>query len=139
MESAAVASLIAFMVGWLGYKEINPQDLKMFFKRTAINSSMVMFMIAVANVFGWVVIHEEIPQMLAGLITSATSHPFVFLLIVNAALLFVGMLIDGIVAIILVTPILLPIAMNSYEIDPFQFGVAVSLNLVLGLLTPPSV
>lgn len=136
-ESAAVASLIAFLVGWLGYREINPQDLAKLFKRTAINSSMVVFMIAGANVFGWVVIYEAIPQMLAGLITSATSDPFVFLLIVNAALLFVGMLIDGIAAIILVTPILLPIAMNSYGIDPFQFGVVVSLNLVLGLLTPP--
>ena len=136
-ESAAVASLIAFGVGWVIYREISPRDLSKLFVRTATNSSLVIFMIAAANVFGWVVIYEELPQKLALFISSVTSDPFVFLLIVNACLLFVGMLIDGIAALILVTPILLPIAMNNYDIDPFQFGVVISLNLVLGLLTPP--
>jgi tripartite ATP-independent transporter DctM subunit len=136
-ESAAVASLIAFLIGWIGYKELSLSDLFELFRRTAINSSMVIFMIAAANVFGWVVIYEAIPQKLALLITSITQNPFVFLLIVNCVLLFVGMLIDGIAAIILIAPILLPIAMNNYDIDPYQFGVVMSLNLVLGLLTPP--
>lgn len=136
-ESAAVASLIAFGVGWLVYREIKPGGLGALFVRTAINSSLVIFMIAAANVFGWVVVYEELPQKLAAFIATVTSDPFVFLLIVNLCLLFVGMLIDGIAALILVTPILLPIAMNSYDIDPFQFGVVISLNLVLGLLTPP--
>lgn len=136
-ESAAVASLIAFLIGWIGYKELSLSCLFDLFRRTAINSSMVIFMIAAANVFGWVVIYEAIPQKLALLITSITQNPFVFLLIVNCVLLFVGMLIDGIAAIILIAPILLPIAMNNYDIDPYQFGVVMSLNLVLGLLTPP--
>lgn len=136
-ESAAVASLIAFGVGWLVYREISPRDMGKLFVRTATNSSLVIFMIAAANVFGWVVIYEELPQKLALFISSVTSDPFTFLLIVNACLLFVGMLIDGIAALILVTPILLPIAMNNYDIDPFQFGVVICLNLVLGLLTPP--
>lgn len=136
-ESAAIASLIAFAIGWLVYREITPRDLGAMFIRTATNSSLVIFMIAAANVFGWVVIYEELPQTLAAFISTVTSDPFTFLLIVNLCLLFVGMLIDGIAALILVTPILLPIAMNTYDIDPFQFGVVISLNLVLGLLTPP--
>lgn len=136
-ESAAVASLIAFLVGWLVYGEIKLSKLGEMFGRTARNASMVIFMIAAANVFGWVIIYEALPQKLAALITSITDDPFTFLLIVNLVLLCVGMLIDGIAAIILVTPILLPIAMNNYDIDPFQFGVVMSLNLVLGLLTPP--
>jgi tripartite ATP-independent transporter DctM subunit len=136
-ESAAVASLIAFAIGWLVYREITPRDLGAMFMRTATNSSLVIFMIAAANVFGWVVIYEELPQKLAAFISTVTSDPFTFLLIVNLCLLFVGMLIDGIAALILVTPILLPIAMNTYDIDPYQFGVVISLNLVLGLLTPP--
>ncbi|WP_298936828.1 TRAP transporter large permease [uncultured Ruegeria sp.] len=136
-ESAAIASLIAFLVGWLIYGELKPQNLGEMFKRTASNASMILFMIAAASVFGWVIIYEEIPQHLAGLITSVTSDPFMFLLIVNAALLLVGMVIDGIAAIILITPILLPIAIGSYDISPYQFGVVVCLNLVLGLLTPP--
>lgn len=136
-ESAAIASLIAFLVGWIFYRELKPSHLGDMFKRTAANASMIIFMIAAANVFGWVIIYEELPQKLAALITSVTSNPFLFLLIVNAALLLVGMVIDGIAAIILVTPILLPIAMGSYDISPYQFGVVVCLNLVLGLLTPP--
>ncbi|MEM9106489.1 MAG: TRAP transporter large permease [Pseudomonadota bacterium] len=136
-ESAAIASLIAFLVGWLVYGELQPKNFGEIFKRTAANASMILFMIAAASVFGWVIIYEQLPQKLAGLITSVTSDPFLFLLIVNAALLLVGMVIDGIAAIILITPILLPIAMGSYDISPYQFGVVVSLNLVLGLLTPP--
>ena len=136
-ESAAIASLIAFLIGWLGYREIAPAKLGQLFARTAKNASMVIFMIAAANVFGWVIMYEALPQKLAALVTAITSDPFTFLLIVNLVLLAVGMLIDGIAALILVTPILLPIAMNNYDIDPFHFGVVMSLNLVLGLLTPP--
>ncbi|WP_170345464.1 TRAP transporter large permease [Ruegeria atlantica] len=136
-ESAAIASLIAFLVGWMVYGDLKPSNLAQMFKRTAANASMILFMIAAASVFGWVIIYEEIPQQLAGLITSVTSDPFVFLLIVNLALLLVGMVIDGIAAIILITPILLPIATGSYDISPYQFGIVACLNLVLGLLTPP--
>ena len=136
-ESAAVASMIAFIVGWIIYREIAPGNLMKLFKRTAINASAVIFMIAGANVFGWVIIYEEIPQRLAALLITVTANPFLFLLLVNAALLLVGMVIDGIAAIILITPIVLPIAMTSYDINPFHFGVVISLNLVLGLLTPP--
>ena len=136
-ESAAVASLIAFLVGWLVYRDLNPRTLIDMFKRTATNASMILFMIAAASVFGWVIIYEELPQKLASLLESLTTDPFVFLLVINAALLLVGMIIDGIAAIILITPILLPIATGSYDISPYQFGIVVCLNLVLGLLTPP--
>ena len=136
-ESAAIASLIAFLIGWLIYGELKPRALFAMFQRTAVNASMIIFMIAAANVFGWVIIYEALPQKLAALITSITSDPFLFLLIVNLILLFVGMLIDGIAAVILISPILLPIATNDYDISPYQFGVVMCLNLVLGLLTPP--
>lgn len=136
-ESAAIASLVAFLVGWIVYRELKPAALFEMFKRTAINASMIIFMIAAANVFGWVVIYEALPQKLAALITTITDNPFIFLLVVNLILLFVGMVIDGIAAVILITPILLPIAMSSYDISPYQFGVVICLNLVLGLLTPP--
>lgn len=136
-ESAAIASLIAFFIGWQIYKELKPNQLLDIFKRTATNAAMIIFMIAAANVFGWVIVYEEIPQKIAQFMTQITQDPFVFLLIVNLLLLCVGMLIDGIAAVILITPILLPIAMQSYQIDPFQFGVVICLNLTLGLLTPP--
>lgn len=136
-ESAAIASLIAFLIGWLVYGELKPSAFIDMFRRIAVNSSMIIFMIAAANVFGWVIIYEALPQKLAALITSVTSDPLLFLLIVNLVLLFVGMVIDGIAAIILISPILLPIAMNDFNISPYQFGVVMCLNLTLGLLTPP--
>lgn len=136
-ESAAIASVIAFLLGKFVYRHLKVSDLGTVFVRTARNSALVIFMIATANVFGWVIIYEAIPQKLAALITVITADPFMFLLIVNGVLLMVGMLIDGIAAIILVTPILLPIAMVSYGISPYQFGVVISINLILGLLTPP--
>lgn len=136
-ESAAVASFVAFLIACFSKRQLSFVWVFDLFRRTAINSGMVIFMIAAANVFGWVIVYEALPQKLANSITLLTDNPFVFLLIVNLILLLVGMLIDGIAAIILVTPILLPIATSSYDIDPFQFGVVICLNLVLGLLTPP--
>ncbi|MEM9633331.1 MAG: TRAP transporter large permease [Pseudomonadota bacterium] len=136
-ESAAVASLVAFVIGTLVYKDLKLSRLGQLFVRTAKNSSLVIFLIATANVFGWVIIYEAIPQKLAAQITTITSDPFVFLLIVNCVLFFIGMVLDGIAALILIVPILLPIAQTNYNIDPFQFGVIICLNLVLGLLTPP--
>ena len=82
-ESAAVASLIAFLIGWLIYREIKPAKLGVLFARTARNASMVIFMIAAANVFGWVIIYEALPQKLAVLIVTITSDPFIFLHIVS--------------------------------------------------------
>ncbi|MEQ8366550.1 MAG: TRAP transporter large permease [Roseicyclus sp.] len=136
-ESAAVASVVALLLGTLVYRELKLGDLWPAFKRTAQNAALVILMIATANVFGWVVIYEAIPQKLAALLITITENPFLFLLIVNLCLLIIGMLIDGIAAVILITPILLPIAMNDYDISPYQFGVVISINLILGLLTPP--
>ncbi len=136
-ESASVAFMIAFLVGWLVYKELEPKNMFKLFRRTAVNASMIIFMIAAANVFGWVIIYEALPQKLAVFITEITKDPFIFLLIVNAILLIVGMIIDGIAAVILITPILLPIAMGDFGISAYQFGVVICLNLALGLLTPP--
>lgn len=136
-ESAAVASVVAFLIGFAIYGELDMRRFIAMFLRVAVNSSLVIFLIATANVFGWVVIYEALPQRLTALITEATQSPFVFLLIVNLVLLFVGMVIDGIAALILIVPLLLPMAVEVYGIHPIQFGLVVCLNLVLGLLTPP--
>ena len=136
-ESAAVASVAAFLLGWRVYRALSLGALPAILLRTGLNASMVVFIVAAANVFGWVIVYEQVPQSLADRLTDLTSNPIVFLLIVNLALLVVGMIIDGVAALILVVPILLPIAVQQYGIDPYQFGVIVCINLVLGLLTPP--
>jgi tripartite ATP-independent transporter DctM subunit len=136
-ESAALGSVAAFLIGRFVYKDLKTSRLLEIFSSTALTSAMVLFLIATANVFGWVIVFEKIPQLLAAWLTGLTSDPFVFLLLVNIAMLLVGMVIDGIAALILIVPLLLPVAISVYGISPFHFGVIVCINVVLGLLTPP--
>ncbi len=136
-ESAALASLGALLVGRFVYKELRFSHLPEVLKRTALNSGMVIILISAAGVFGWVLVYEHIPQNVATWIVQQTADPFIFLLMVIAALLIVGMILDGIAALILVVPILLPVAQAEFGISPYQFGVVVCLTLVMGLLTPP--
>ncbi len=136
-ESAALASVTALIVGKYIYRELKFSDLGELLKRTAINSSLVIFLIATANVFGWIIIYEKVPQTITAWLTELTQDPLYFMLLVNLVLICVGMVIDGIAALIIVVPILLPIATGVYNIDPISFGVIVCINLVLGLLTPP--
>ncbi|CAH1042237.1 TRAP transporter large permease [Halomonas sp. TD01] len=136
-ESAALASLAALLIGRFVYRDLTFARLPDILQRTAFNAGLVIMLIAAAGVFGWVIIYEQLPQMAAAWIASLTADPFIFMLLVIGVLLLVGMIIDGIAALILVVPILLPIATQQFGITPYQFGVVVSLTLVLGLLTPP--
>lgn len=136
-ESAAAAALAAVVIGRFVHGELDLRELPEILLATALNSTIVLFLIATANVFGWVIIFEEVPQRLTLWMTELSSDPFVFLLLVNVALLLVGMVIDSLAALIIVVPLLLPIAQSNYGIDPFHFGVVVCINLVLGILTPP--
>jgi len=136
-ESAAAAALAALIIGRFVHRELDLRQLPEILLQTAINSTTVLFLIATANVFGWVIIFEEVPQRLTAWLTELSSDPFVFMLLVNAALLIIGAFIDSIAALILVVPLLLPIAQSNYGIDPYHFGVVVCINLVLGILTPP--
>ena len=136
-ESAAVACLAAAIVGGLVYRELDPRRIPALLLRTALNASVVLFLVAAASVFGWVIVFEGLPQRLAGWLQGLTADPATFLLAVMAFLLLVGMIVDGIAAMILLVPILLPIATGVYGIDPVHFGVVMAVNLVLGLVTPP--
>lgn len=136
-ESAAAAAFAALLIGRFAHKELDLREFPDILLRTAVNSTMVLFLIATANVFGWVIIFEEVPQRMAVWLTGLSGDPFVFMLLVNVGLLALGAFIDSIAALIVVVPILLPIAQANYGIDPFHFGVVVCINLVLGILTPP--
>ncbi|MBA4501333.1 TRAP transporter large permease [Marinobacterium marinum] len=136
-ESAALASLAALLIGKYIYKDLKFSHLPEILRRTALNAGMVIMLISAAGVFGWVVVYEQIPQAAAAWIAQQTSDPFMFMLMVVGVLILVGMVIDGIAALILVVPILLPIAQQQFDISAYQFGVVVCLTLVTGLLTPP--
>ena len=136
-EAAALGVAAALAVGTLGYREIRFRRMLPMMVRVAINSTVVLILIAAATVFGWVIVFEQIPQQLAALIQEITQSPFLFMLLVMLSLLLIGTVIDGIAALIIIVPILLPIAQNVYGIDPFHFGVVICINLTLGILTPP--
>lgn len=136
-ESAAAAAFAALIIGRFLHRELDLRELPGILLSTAKNSTLVLFLIAAANVFGWIITYEEVPQQLTLWLTGISSDPFVFMLLVTALLLLIGAFIDSIAALIIIVPLLLPIAVNNYGIDPFHFGVVVCINLVLGILTPP--
>lgn len=136
-EAAAIASVMAAAIGLFVYREMDLSDIWPAFMRAAASSAVVLFLIAAAGLFSWVITFANIPALVAAWVQSLTSSPIVFLLLINLLLLFLGMITDPIPAIILVVPVFLPVATGVYGIDPFQFGVIVCLNLTAGLLTPP--
>jgi TRAP-type transport system large permease protein len=136
-EAAAVGALMAVLVGIVAHNEIRFARIGDMLLRVAVNSAVVLALVAAAGVFGWVIVFEKIPQQLALLLQQITTDPFTFMLLVTALLLAVGTVIDGIAALILLVPILLPVATQVYGINPYHFGVVMCINLTLGLLTPP--
>lgn len=136
-ESAAIACLMAIGVGLFVYREMHVADILPAFVSAARSSAVVLFLIAAAQVFSWVITFENIPAMVAAWMQEMTASPVAFFLMLNVLLLLLGMITDPIPAIILIVPVFLPVATGVYGIDPFQFGVVVCLNLTLGLLTPP--
>lgn len=136
-ESAAAAIVVALVFGAFVFRELPLKSLPKIIDRTVTNSAVVLFLILAAKIFGWVLTFNQIPQHVADFIVSLTDNPTVFLLLIVVFLSAVGMFLDGIAALIILTPILLPVATGHYGIDPIQFGVVMGLTLVLGLLTPP--
>ncbi|WP_102346417.1 TRAP transporter large permease [Bacillus sp. Marseille-P3661] len=135
-ESSAVAALIALIVGKFFYRELEWKKIPEMLEKTAINSAIVTFMIAMAYIFGWVLTHERIPQTIGDFLISMTESPIVFLLLLNVLFFFIGMVMEGIAALIILTPVLLPAAVN-FGIDPVHFGIIICINLTIGLITPP--
>ena len=97
----------------------------------------MLILIASAKVFGWVLTYYHVPQAIAGALQIMTTDPTVFMLLVFAFCLVVGAFLDGIAAMIILVPILLPVATGVYEVNPVHFGVVVCMTFAIGLLTPP--
>ncbi|WP_353474720.1 TRAP transporter large permease [Salipiger sp. H15] len=135
-EAACVALFTTLFVTMCIYRELKPRDLPRIFLRAISLSATVLIIIATASVFTWIIATQGFPAMLKGWLTGVTDNPIVFLLIVNLLLLVVGMFMESISAVLILLPILLPMA-QSYGINPVQFGVITALNLSIGLITPP--
>lgn len=134
-ESAAIACVIAFIIG-VAYRELKLKNLPTMLVNTVVNTATISFLIVMANLFGFIIAFEQIPQLVAESMLNLSDNPLVFLLLVNIFLLLIGTVLDGIAALIIIIPVMLPL-LATYQIDPVHFGVIVCINLTIGLLTPP--
>lgn len=133
-EAAAVAVIYSFVIGFFVYREIRLADLPAMFVRAGVISAVVMVLIGTSTTFGIVISFEQAAVRLGSLVEPLGV--FGFILVVNVVFLFTGMFLDMYPAILILAPVFAPVA-DSLGIHPFQFGMIVIINLVIGLITPP--
>ncbi|MCT7664493.1 TRAP transporter large permease [Shinella kummerowiae] len=136
-EAAAMGVVAAILVGRFVTGDLRLKQLPGMFVKSGVLSAGILFLIAAAAVFSWVLVYGMVPQHVAEWIQTIAKDPVTFMLLVNVILLVIGTVIDGAPGLIMTVPILLPIATEVYGIDPVHFGVVAVLNLVLGFLSPP--
>ena len=135
-EAAMVAVFYAIIIGFFVYRELKLHMLPKIFYDSAVTTASLMVLVGFANVFAWILTSEEIPVMITTAMLDLSSNPAVYILLVNLLLVFVGMFMETIAALMILMPILLKPAI-SLGIDPIQFSIMCVLNLVIGLTTPP--
>lgn len=135
-ETAVVASLYAAIVGLVVYRELPLRRIPGIIVNSAISSAGILVLVGTANVFGWILVAERIPQMLADGVLSITDNKILVILLINVLLLFVGMFMETIAALIILFVPLQALAV-AVGIDPLHFAVFAVLNLMIGLTTPP--
>jgi C4-dicarboxylate transporter DctM subunit len=135
-EASAVAVVYALVVGLFVYRSVSWRDLSKVLHRSVVSTAVIMFIIANAGVFGFLLNRTGIPAAFGAWLGDVFSSPVLFLLGVNAALFVVGMFIETSASIVVLAPLLLPVAIQ-FGIDPAHFGVLMVVNLALGMVTPP--
>ena len=135
-EASAVAVFYALVVGVVIYREIKLVDLAHILRRSVMSSAVIMFIIANAGLFAFLITRAGVPDAIGHWLQAVLQSPMLFLLGVNAALFLIGMFIETSAAIIVLAPILAPVAVH-FGIDPVHFGLVMVVNLALGMITPP--
>ncbi len=135
-EAAGVAALYSFLLGTLYYRELKIRHIPAIILEVATTTGMVALMIATASALGWLFANQGVPARIGAALLSVTQNPLIIMLLINLLLLFVGTWLDLSPAVIIFTPILLPIV-QQLGIDPVHFGVIMVVNLAIGLFTPP--
>ena len=135
-EAAAIAVLYAFVLTTVVYREMTWRDLLEQLRGTALDTATLMFIIALTSAFGVIMLRLGLPQALAGLVTSLSEDPTIVMFLFLIVWLLVGCFMAQTPAIIILTPILMPIA-EQVGLDPIHFGVVMALSLTVGLMTPP--
>lgn len=135
-EAAVVASLYAFILGFFVFRDLKFHQIHQVLWDTAQHSVRVLFIIAVASSYAWALTLMHVPQKVIALFGNLTSEPILVLLIINVLLLLLGCFMETISIMLLTVPILLPVIIEI-GMDPVHFGVMMTLNLMIGQLTPP--
>ena len=135
-EAAGVACVYSTFVGVVIYRKLNFKNLLDVLLTAGLESGMVMLLIAMSEPFAWIVAVDQIPQLLIEWLSALTISPWLTLLLINIFLLLLGIPMETAPALVIVTPVLAPIAAHL-GIDPVHLGIVICLNLVLGLITPP--
>ncbi len=135
-EAAVVAAVYGALVGFIIYRELKLRDLPRIFAKAAISTSTVMLLIATANIFGWILTAERVPQNVAAYLVSLTSSPLILYSLILVCLLMVGTFMETSASLIILTPVFLPVIIQ-FGIDPVHFGVVMVTALAIGMLTPP--
>lgn len=135
-EAAAVASVYALILGLFVYRSLTVRQLPSVFLRVAETTGVILFIIAAAALFGWILAAEQIPQRLAAFFLSITNNYYLLLVFINILLLILGTFMETIAIIIIVVPVLMPLV-TSLGMDPIHFGVMVTVNMAIGANTPP--
>ena len=135
-EAAAVSAIWALFVSLFIYKDIRIKDLGDVFFESAKTSAMILFIIANASMFAYFLTLEQVPQMLTDLVVNMHLNKIMFLVAVNIILLIAGNFMEPSSIIMIMVPLLLPVA-TMLGIDPIHFGVIITINMELGMLTPP--
>ena len=135
-EASAVAVLYALILAMV-YKEVKIQDIPDILVSSVKTTGIVMLLVATCMGLSWIMAYENIPQNVSAGLLSISDNPFVILLIINLILLFVGVFMDMTPAVLIFTPIFLPIVQDQLGLSPIHFGIIMVLNLSVGLCTPP--
>jgi C4-dicarboxylate transporter, DctM subunit len=135
-EASAVAVAYALLVGMVIYREITPWNLFIILRKSVISSAVIMFIIANAGLFAFLITRAGVPDAIGRWLEEVLRSPAYFLLGVNAALFLIGMFIETSAAIIVLAPILVPVAQH-FGVDPVHFGLIMVVNLAMGMITPP--
>jgi tripartite ATP-independent transporter DctM subunit len=135
-EAGAIAVLYAWILSTFIYREVNLVDLKALLLKSAETTAIVMFLIGTSMAMSWILAYENIPAIVASAMVALSDNPIIILLLINLVLLMVGIFMDMTPAVLIFTPIFLPVAVEL-GMSPLHFGIMMVLNLCIGLCTPP--
>jgi tripartite ATP-independent transporter DctM subunit len=135
-EASAIAVLYCLILAFI-YKELKLKDLPDVILKTISTTAIVMFLIATSIGLSWIMSYENIPQTVSEGLLNVSNNPVIILLVINLILLFVGTFMDMTPAVLIFTPIFLPIVTQQLGMNPIHFGIILIMNLCVGLITPP--